>query len=208
LANDGQCAVTAEWRFGEVARRLTNFVYVYVGMGLGSGVMIQGAAFGGASGNAGEFGHTTVVPGGHGCICGKNGCLETYLSVDSAMRHLAARGIEVDTMAAFEERFDAAHPTVAAWIGEGIEPLRIGLNTIENLFDPQTIMLGGTAPAWLIDALVEGVQPLYPSVGRHNREIPRLIRAELGRDSVARGAAVLPVLSRLNPQYQQLNPFG
>jgi predicted NBD/HSP70 family sugar kinase len=208
LANDGQCAVTAEWRFGEVARRLTNFVYVYIGMGLGSGVMIQGAAFGGASGNAGEFGHTTVVPGGHGCICGKNGCLETYLSVDSAMRHLAARGIEVDSMVAFEERFDAAHPAVAAWIGEGIEPLRIGLNTIENLFDPETIMLGGTAPAWLIDALVEGVQPLYPSVGRHNREVPRLIRAELGRDSVARGAAVLPVLSRLNPQYQQLNPFG
>ncbi|HEX4765197.1 MAG TPA: hypothetical protein VH414_02875 [Lichenihabitans sp.] len=36
LANDGQCAVTAEWRFGEIARQLTNFVYVYLGMGLGS----------------------------------------------------------------------------------------------------------------------------------------------------------------------------
>jgi len=208
LANDGQCAVTAEWRFGEVARRLTNFVYVYIGMGLGSGVMIHGAAFGGASGNAGEFGHTTVVPGGHACICGKNGCLETYLSVDSAMRHLAAQGIDVNSLTAFEEGFSAAHPAVAGWIAEGLEPLRVGLNTIENLFDPQTIMLGGTAPSWLIDALVEGVQPLYPSVGRHNREIPRLIRAELGRDAVARGAAVLPVLSRLNPQYQQLNPFA
>jgi predicted NBD/HSP70 family sugar kinase len=208
LANDGQCAVTAEWRFGEIARRLINFVYVYVGMGLGSGVMIHGAAIGGASGNAGEFGHTTVVPGGHGCICGKNGCLETYVSVDAAMRHLAAQGIEVESMTAFEERFDAAHPAIASWIADSIEPLRIGLNTIENLFDPQTIMIGGTAPAWLIDALVEGVQPLYPSVGRHNREIPRLIKAELGRDAVARGAAVLPVLSRLNPQYQQLNPFA
>jgi predicted NBD/HSP70 family sugar kinase len=82
------------------------------------------------------------------------------------------------------------------------------LNSIENLFDPQTIMLGGNAPGWLIDALVEGVQPLYPSVGRHNREIPRLIKAELGRDAVSRGAAVLPVLSQLNPQYQQLNPFA
>jgi predicted NBD/HSP70 family sugar kinase len=208
LANDGQCAVTAEWRFGEIARRLTNFVYVYVGMGLGSGVMINGAAFGGASGNAGEFGHTTVVPGGHGCICGKNGCLETYVSVDAALRYLTAHGIEVGSMAGFEQGFTAAHPLVADWIARGIEPLRIGLNTIENLFDPQTIMLGGNAPEWLIDALVEGVQPLYPSVGRHIREIPRLIKAELGRDAVARGAAVLPVLSRLNPQYQQLNPFA
>jgi len=208
LANDGQCAITAEWRFGEVARRLTNFVYVFIGMGLGSGVMIHGAAFGGASGNAGEFGHTTVVPGGHGCICGKNGCLETYLSIDSAMRHLSARGIEVGSMSAFEAQFNAAHPAVADWIAQGIDPLRVGLNTIENLFDPQTIMLGGTAPAWLIDALFEKVQPLYPSVGKHERELPRLIRAELGPDSVARGAAVLPVLSKLNPQYQQLNPFA
>ena len=47
LANDGQCAVTAEWRFGKIARRLANFVYVYIGMGLGSGVMIHSAAFGG-----------------------------------------------------------------------------------------------------------------------------------------------------------------
>jgi predicted NBD/HSP70 family sugar kinase len=208
LANDGQCAVTAEWRFGEAARHFTNFVYVYVGMGMGSGVMIHGAAFGGASGNAGEFGHTTVVPGGHGCICGKNGCLETYVSVDSAMRHLAARGIDVESMTAFEERFDAGHPAIADWLQAGLEPLRIGLNTIENLFDPQTIMLGGNAPAWLIDALVDGVQPLYPSVGRHNRDIPRLIKAQLGRDAVPRGAAVLPVLSKLHPHYQQLNPFA
>ncbi len=208
LANDGQCAVTAEWRFGEVARYFTNFVYVYVGMGLGSGVMINGAAFGGASGNAGEFGHTTAIPGGHACICGKRGCLETYVSVDSAMRHLAAEGIEVESLAAFEERFDARHPSIAPWIEAGIEPLRIGLNTIENLFDPETIMLGGNAPEWLIDALVEGVQPLYPSVGGHNPDIPRLIKAELGRDAVSRGAAVLPLLSRLNPQYQQLNPFA
>jgi predicted NBD/HSP70 family sugar kinase len=208
LANDGQCAVTGEWRFGEFARRLTNFVYVYIGMGLGSGVMIHSAAFGGASGNAGEFGHTTVVPGGHGCICGKNGCLETYVSVDAAMKYLAAHGIEVGSMSEFEERFGSDHPVVAAWINEGIEPLRIGLNTIENLFDPQTMMLGGNAPPWLINAFVERVQPLYPSVGKHNRDFPRLIKAELGRDSVARGAAVLPVLSKLNPHYQQLNPFA
>lgn len=208
LANDGQCAVTAEWRFGEVARYFANFVYVYVGMGLGSGVMINGAAFGGASGNAGEFGHTTAVPGGHPCICGKSGCLETYVSVDSAMRHLAAEGIEVESVADFEARFDARHPAIATWIETGIEPLRIGLNTIENLFDPQTIMLGGNAPEWLIDALIAGVQPLYPSVGGRNREIPRLIKAELGRDAVPRGAAVLPLLSRLNPQHRQLNPFA
>src|SRR5690606_26176468 len=75
LTNDGQCATIVEWRFGEAARGLTNFVYVYFGIGMGSGLMIHGATFGGATGNAGEFGHLTVVPGGHPCICGKRGCL-------------------------------------------------------------------------------------------------------------------------------------
>jgi predicted NBD/HSP70 family sugar kinase len=208
LANDGQCAVTAEWRFGGVARRLTNFVYVYLGYGLGSGVMIQSAAFGGASGNAGEFGHTTAVPDGHACICGKRGCLETYVSVDSAMRYLAARGVEVPSMPAFEKAFSADHTLVAAWIEEGTEPLRTGLNTLENLFDPQTIMFGGNAPGWLIDAFAERVLPLHPSIGKSQRDLPRLMRAELGADAVARGAAAMPVLASLNPQFRQLNPFG
>ena len=139
LANDGECAVAAEWRFGDVARYFTNFVYVYVGMGLGSGVTINGAAFGRASGNAGEFGHTTVVPGGHACICGKSSAISPPTESRSS------------SVVDFEERFDARHPAIATWIEAGIEPLRIGLNTIENLFDPQTILLGGNAPEWLID---------------------------------------------------------
>lgn len=208
LANDGQCAATAEWRFGEVARRLTNFVYVYIGMGTGSGIMINSAAFGGASGNAGEFGHITVVPGGRRCVCGKHGCLETYVSVDAAMRAVAAQGVEVASLSDFEARFDASHPAVASWIEAGVEPLRIGLNTMENLFDPETIMLGGNAPKWLVAAFLARVEPLYPSVGRTERDIPRLIEAELGRNAVVQGAAVLPVLARLNPQYQQLNRFA
>lgn len=207
LANDGQCAIIAEWRFGEAARRLTNFVYVYFGIGLGSGVMIHSAAFGGASGNAGEIGHITAVPGGHDCICGKRGCLETYVSVDSAMRFLSARGIDVASLAEFSERFSADDSPVAAWIAEGIEPLRNGLNAIENLFDPQVIMLGGNAPGWLIDAFMARAEPLLPSVGRVERTLPRIMKSELGVDAVARGAAVLPLLATLNPLYRELNPY-
>lgn len=207
LANDGQCAIIAEWRFGEAARRLSNFVYVYFGIGLGSGVMVHSAAFGGASGNAGELGHLTVVPGGHDCICGKRGCLETYVSVDSAMRHLGGRGIDIQTMAEFARRFGPDAPEIAAWIADGVEPLRTGLNAVENLFDPQLIMIGGNAPDWLIDAFMARVEPLPPSVGRIERTLPRIMKSELGPDAVARGAAVLPLLATLNPLYRELNPY-
>ena len=210
LANDGQSAVTAEWRFGAVARKLTNFVYVYLGNGLGTGIMLGGSgAFGGANGNAGEFGHTIAVPGGHACICGKRGCLETYVSVDSLARFLAEKGVDAGGALDFERRFSAANPIVAAWIDQAVEPLRMGLNTLENVFDPETIMLGGDAPDWLIEALIEGVKPLYPSIARPDRDLPRLMKAELGGDAVARGAAALPLLTMLNPQYRQLGaPAG
>lgn len=207
LANDGQCAIVAEWRFGEAARRLTNFVYLYFGIGVGSGIMIHSAAFGGAAGNAGEIGHLTVVPGGHDCICGKRGCLETYVSVDSALRHLAARGIEVQTMAEFADRFGPDDPDIEDWIAQGIEPLRNGLNAVENLFDPQSIMVGGNAPDWLIDTFMAQVEPLLPSVGRVERTLPRIMKSQLGADAVARGAAVLPLLATLNPLYRELNPY-
>lgn len=207
LANDGQCAIVAEWRFGEAARRLTNFVYVYFGIGVGSGIMIHSAAFGGAAGNAGEIGHLTVVPGGHECICGKRGCLETYVSVDSALRHLAAKGIEIETMAEFADRLGPDAPQIEDWIAAGIEPLRNGLNAVENLFDPQSIMIGGNAPDWLIDTFMARVEPLLPSVGRVERILPRIMKSELGADAVARGAAVLPLLATLNPLYRELNPY-
>lgn len=203
LANDGQCAIIAEWRYGESARRLTDFVYMYFGIGFGTGVMIHNAIFTGAGGNPGELGHVVFVPDGAPCICGKRGCLETCVSVDAAMRYLQERGVDVSTVAGFATGFDADHPLVARWIAEGVEPLRSGINAIENLFDPQTILVGGNAPEWLIDAFLARVEPLPPSLGQHNRTLPRLMKSSLGADAVVLGAAVLPLLVMLNPQYQK-----
>lgn len=208
LANDGQCAVTAEWRFGAAARALTNVVYVYIGNGLGAAILVDGAAFGGANGNAGEFGHTIAVPGGQPCICGKRGCLETYVSLDSLTRFLAVRGEAVRDPQDLDERFGAGHSLVQAWMAEGLEPFRMGLNALENLFDPQTIMIGGDAPAWLIEAFMARVEPLHASVSRTERALPRLMRAELGADAVARGAATLPLLAMLDPQYRELDALA
>lgn len=208
LTNDGQCAIIAEWRYGEAARGLTNFVYVYFGIGMGSGIMINNATFGGASGNAGELGHLTVVPGGHPCICGKRGCLETYVSVDSAIKHLSAKGVQVDSPSEFAASFNAGDPLIQAWIAQGVEPFRNALNALENLFDPQTVMIGGNAPGWLIEAFMARAEPLLPSVGRIERRLPRIMKSDLGVDAVARGAAVLPLLAQLNPQYRDLNPYA
>lgn len=201
LANDGQCAVTAEARFGVAARQLRDFVYLYIGDGLGTGIMIDGAVLAGSRGNAGELGHTIAVPGGHACVCGKKGCLETYVSVEALRQFLARQ--EADPVPDLSDPAAADHPLVAQWIEQAVVPLRDGINTLENLFDPETIMIGGNAPAWLIDALIQTVEPLHESIALHgDRDLPRLMRPDLGADAVARGAATLPILTLLNPHYR------
>lgn len=201
LANDGQCAVTAEARFGVAARQLRDFVYLYIGDGLGTGIMINGAVLAGSRGNAGELGHTIAVPGGHACVCGKKGCLETYVSVEALRQFLAWQ--EADPVPDLSDPVAADDPVVAEWIEQAVAPLRDGINTLENLFDPETIMIGGNAPAWLIDALIRTVEPLHESIAQHrHRDLPRLMRPDLGADAVARGAATLPILALLNPHYR------
>ena len=64
-------------------------VYFTVSTGVGGGIVADGRLFRGAAGNAGEFGHQTVLPGGPRCECGKHGCLEALVSGPAIARRAA-----------------------------------------------------------------------------------------------------------------------
>lgn len=94
ITNDANAAALGEMLFGN-ARGMKNFIVVTLGTGLGSGIVADGRLIYGASGFAGELGHTVVDPEGRACECGKKGCLETYVSATglkrTAMELLASR---------------------------------------------------------------------------------------------------------------------
>lgn len=73
------CYTLAELWLGE-GKQSNNFATVSVGAGLGLSVVINRQIYYGAQGGAGEFGHTTIQPGGYKCHCGQKGCLEMYAS--------------------------------------------------------------------------------------------------------------------------------
>ncbi len=77
VVNDLSAAAWGELRAG-AGRGARNAYVVYVGSGVGSALVIQGQLMTGASGVAGELGHTKVEPGGRRCGCGGLGCLEAY----------------------------------------------------------------------------------------------------------------------------------
>ncbi len=77
--NDANAGAYGEWVAG-AGRGLQHMVYLTIGTGLGSGLVLAGALYRGASGFAGEIGHVNVEPDGRPCACGSTGCLETRVS--------------------------------------------------------------------------------------------------------------------------------
>ncbi len=179
---DLAAAAHGEQLYG-LGSRFRDFYYLYFGVGLGGSMVHDGVALRGAWGNAGEIGHIPVVPGGDPCPCGNRGCLERYLSLEAYERR--SKGIGE-----------------AAWLEEIAPILRSAVVTIENLFDPATIILGGLAPNNLLTKLIEAAAPLPNSIAaRGNRRAERLMSSAAGPDAVLRGAAALAVSGVLSPRF-------
>lgn len=85
LTNDANAAAIGEMTFG-AAKDLSDFVLITLGTGLGSGVVVNNELVSGAHGIAGEFGHIVAERNGRECGCGRQGCLETYVSSTGIVR--------------------------------------------------------------------------------------------------------------------------
>jgi glucokinase len=77
--NDANCAALAEKTFG-AGSKVKNLFYYTVSTGIGGGLIINGRIHHGASSDAGEIGHSVILPNGPKCNCGKRGCLEALAS--------------------------------------------------------------------------------------------------------------------------------
>ncbi|MDR0414039.1 MAG: ROK family protein [Prevotellaceae bacterium] len=79
ITNDANAAAIGEMVYGG-ARGMKDFVLLTLGTGLGSGIVAGGELLYGCDGFAGEIGHIIMTPDGRRCGCGRQGCLETYVS--------------------------------------------------------------------------------------------------------------------------------
>lgn len=91
IMNDAKARALAELRFGK-AKEAQNALVIYIGWGLGTGLIIDGQLYNGSAGFSGEFSHIPITDNGILCQCGKRGCLETVAS-GTALSRLAKEGI-------------------------------------------------------------------------------------------------------------------
>ena len=208
VENDATAAALGERLYG-AARHLRTFFYLYVGIGLGAGLILDGQPYRGAWGNAGEFGHFVVAPEGRDCFCGNAGCLERYASLHSAIEAVRAAGLEAETIDDLAALATDGHPAMTGWIDSAAKHLRLALNAAENLLDPEAILIGGDLPEAISQALIDRLEPLMVSVSaRRERERPRLIKATAGIEATALGAAALPIFDTMSPSFSLLFKTG
>jgi predicted NBD/HSP70 family sugar kinase len=148
LENDANCFALSEAVDGAAAGARVAFG-VILGTGVGGGIAVDARVLHGANAIAGEWGHnplpwpTDDERPGPPCYCGKNGCVETFLS---------GPGLSLDHQLVSGERLDAA--TIAERAGQGDvacertlaryeHRLARALATVINVLDPEVIVLGG-----------------------------------------------------------------
>jgi glucokinase len=158
--NDVNCATLAELRFGH-GRVFRSFVCVYVGTGIGAGMVINGDLYRGSNFAAGEIGHMKIDCGDNArlCTCGGRGCFEEYASARAIIRMAREKIFEVR-----ERRLDSPlgdldpskidpehivnairqNDIVSIELAERVAfMLAKGLANVANILNPDAIILGG-----------------------------------------------------------------
>lgn len=194
FSNDANAAAMAE-RITGVAHGLKTYAYLYFGTGLGLGLISEGHLIRGAHGNAGEMGHIQVpTPSG-------SAALETMLSRLSIQRKLESQGHLEINFRAIEALYAAENPVLLQWLDDAVFSLKYAVQIIENLFDPQTIILGGAMPETVLDHLISNVTLPKKSVSnRPKPPVKRLQRGASGQFSATLGAASLILNHSFSPQ--------
>jgi fructokinase len=194
IGNDANCFALSEATDGAAAGASVVFGAI-LGTGVGAGIVVNGSILTGPNGIAGEWGHNPLpwpeaheLPGPQ-CYCGKQGCIETFLS-GTGMRtlHQLETGVSLSTaeIVARAGQGDAAcERSLQTWENR----LARSLAHVINILDPDVIVLGGGMSN--IERLYTNVPELWIRWVFSDRVDTRLVKNQFGDSSGVRGAAWL-----------------
>ncbi|RUS46626.1 ROK family transcriptional regulator [Cohnella sp. AR92] len=191
IDNEANVGALGEMMHGS-GRGISNMVYVSVGIGIGTGLILQRTLYKGASGFSGELGHLSVEAHGKPCRCGNRGCWELYASEQALLEQASALGRDanLDALLAAAESGDETVRQLLAGIGDY---LGVGIANIVNIFNPDAVIIGNRmsrAQPWIEETVRRTLEER--ALGFHLRGV-QLLFAELGGRSAVMGAAELAI---------------
>jgi predicted NBD/HSP70 family sugar kinase len=162
IENDANLGALAELTWG-AGRECSNFAYVKVATGIGAGLVIGGKLLRGASGTAGEIGHTTLDEAGALCYCGNRGCLETVASGPAIIELVGLINGEVPTLSRIVELAVAGELRCHRAIADAGHEIGVAIAGLCNLINPERVVVGG-----LLSRTGEVLlHPMRESIRRH-----------------------------------------
>lgn len=206
MGNDVNLGILGEKWLG-AAQLAQSAVGIFVGTGIGGGVVMNGKLVRGATQSAGEIGHIIMQVNGPPCACGNKGCLEALASRSAIERDIRAavasgrrtiltritRG-NLDTIKSsmLKRALDKNDTLVTEIVRKAAEYLGLACIDVRHLLDPDVIVLGGG----VIEACGDYILPIVEKVVATDvlkgaRSGGRIVRSMLGDDAVVLGAASL-----------------
>ncbi len=206
VVNDVTAAAIGEQRLG-AAQGAQASLTVFVGTGVGGGLVLDGQPYEGSFGGAGEFGHMIVRQGGAMCGCGRRGCVEAYAgrrAMEVAAERAnaggrrtrlfdiaAEKGKDRITSGVFRAALEEGDELLTALLSEAVEALAAGIASSVNLLDLEVVVLGGGLADKLGEPFRADLERVMAPLLFLQPPRMRLVRAALGDEGGAIGAAVV-----------------
>ncbi len=204
-------AVAEIWTGGAIGTG--SFLFLYLGTGLGCGIVINDEVVRGTSGNAGEIGHIITDPDGADCDCGRRGCIKSSCMPESLVEFAIQQGVPAeqlgatlpDQLTALAELAGAGDVRAQRVITDCARRVGNAVSVLTNFLDVERVVFGG--PFWpqlsesFLREIPQVVAALSATAQVHNVEI---VGSEVGQDVGAVGAACLVLEHTLSPHAEQL----
>ncbi len=186
MENDANCFAMAEAKMG-AAKDYDVVFGVIMGTGVGGGIVINKKIHHGRTNIAGEWGHHTLHQNGNKCYCGKNGCVETYISGPALEKRWNELTGKKDSLPQIIQNLD--DDKALQWKNEFLHNFGTALANVIDILDPDAIVLGGGVSnvSFLYD---DGKKAVYDSVFSDLVDTP-ILKNQLGDSAGVFGASLL-----------------
>lgn len=201
VGNDVSLGALGEHRYG-AGRGYKNLLAVFVGTGVGGGIVLNNKLHIGETGLAGEIGHLTVEVGGRVCACGGLGHLEAYAGkagLEAQLRELAEAGqvsglferIQDGSLKSKQlgEAIEAGDPVAVALIAQAADRLAFAVSSLATALDIKRVVFGGGVASRLGEPYLAQIRQSASFTTFGGGEI-ELVLAQRIDDAVALGAGV------------------
>lgn len=204
MENNASAAAIGELWYG-AGKNIDDFLYVFLGAGLGGGVVLNGAIFEGANRNAGELGYFPFLNDKSPLSTSDEPHIGEHFNLSKLYEWLDKTGVRVHSPEHLENLFTTGHPEFHEWMALAKTYLTPVLLSAEYFLDIDTIILGGRLPEVIINDFSSDLPRLLAKDRLDLKsKAPRVLAGTAGPDAAALGAATLPMFDLFSVQKEVL----